>query len=86
MARPEDFVAFKLDIDSNAIEEPLVEQILTNPNLTNLVDEFFFEYHVKYGPVEQHWQWTANQAKSLRDSYDLFATMRKRGIRAHGWP
>lgn len=35
--------------------------------------------------MTRHWKASANQTLSLADSYDLFLTLRKAGIRAHGW-
>jgi len=43
LTKPEDYVVFKLDIDSPAIEIALVQQIMDDPQLLTLIDEFFFE-------------------------------------------
>lgn len=46
VARPEDFVVLKLDIDHFGVENEVVEELRTNRRKTNaslLVDEFFFE-------------------------------------------
>lgn len=48
VAREEDFVAFKLDIDMFAVEHEIIHEIATNARGTNasrLIDELFFEYH-----------------------------------------
>ena len=42
IARQNDFVAFKLDIDTPKVEIPTALEILNNPELTTLIDEFFF--------------------------------------------
>lgn len=44
-ATPNDFVAVKLDIDTPLAEIPLAYQLLEDPELLALVDEFYFEYH-----------------------------------------
>lgn len=46
VARPEDFVVLKLDIDTFGVEHEVVQELRTNRRKTNasmLVDEFFFE-------------------------------------------
>ena len=45
LATEDDFVSFKLDIDHPATEIPIALMILSDPELTKLVDEFFFELH-----------------------------------------
>lgn len=32
-----------------------------------------------------HWRNSSNPDLGLKDSYDIFLAMRRRGIRAHGW-
>eukprot|EP00992_Anisonema_acinus_P011422 TRINITY_DN7395_c0_g1_i3.p1 TRINITY_DN7395_c0_g1~~TRINITY_DN7395_c0_g1_i3.p1 ORF type:complete len:376 (+),score=90.35 TRINITY_DN7395_c0_g1_i3:57-1130(+) len=45
VARPGDFVVFKMDIDVPEIELPLLRQLLDDPALRGLVAELFHEYH-----------------------------------------
>ena len=45
LATEDDFVSFKLDIDHPSTEIPIAQMILSDPELTKLVDEFFFELH-----------------------------------------
>ena len=42
--RPEDFVVLKIDIDEGT-EMQIVHVIANCPELADLVDEIFFEYH-----------------------------------------
>jgi len=42
LARPEDFVVLKLDIDNSPLEKRFIEQLLAEPKLLALVDDFFF--------------------------------------------
>jgi len=89
LTKPEDFVVFKLDIDAPAIEIALVQQIIDDPQLLTLIDEFYFEHHVTGSPM----QWDAwgnlstNQAplSDIQDSYEIFSFLRSKGVRAHSW-
>merc|ERR1719183_358800 len=42
--RPDDFCAFKLDIDTPSIELPIVQQLLESPTIGQVLDEVFFEH------------------------------------------
>lgn len=80
---PDDFCAFKLDIDTPEIELPLVQQLLGAPGETqSKLDEFFFEHHV-HG-VMQRW-WGPEVNGTFQDSYSLFERLRQLGVRAHSW-
>lgn len=92
MAQPEDFVAFKLDIDSPDYEMPIALSLLSDESLASLVDEFFFELHFrcevmtscgwgKRVPKESHGL-VLDRPQILR----FFIDLRKKGIRAHIWP
>ena len=45
-ARPEDFVVFKLDIDTPHVEQQIMDILLSEEGkvYTDLIDEFYFEY------------------------------------------
>ena len=47
-ATPQDFVVFKVDVDNSDVELSIVEAIAASPELANLVDELFFEYHFDF--------------------------------------
>mmetsp|Transcript_3956 Transcript_3956/g.5709 ORF Transcript_3956/g.5709 Transcript_3956/m.5709 type:complete len:453 (-) Transcript_3956:75-1433(-) len=84
-ANPEDYVLFKLDIDSHLVEANTIEHILNDPN--NFIDEIAFEHHVS-GNYLMRREWGdigGDVAKSMRESYELFLRMRMKGIRAHSW-
>lgn len=85
IAQPADFVVFKLDIDNGDVEGKILEQLLQDEDALKLVDEFFFEYHVCFDPMLGHWIGTFNPNKTLSDSYALFYSLRKKGLRAHSW-
>ena len=64
-AKPEDFVAVKLDIDTMAVEIPLAYQLLEDPELLALVDE-----------VSEGWAPTVHPRRSgdsLTPTFNLFA-------------
>jgi hypothetical protein len=80
-----DYIVAKLDIDTPEIENDLANQVLTDPRITELVDEFFYEHHVNTKPMNPFWG-TDNSPILLRDTYRTFAALRAKGIRMHSWP
>jgi len=85
VAKPEDFVVLKLDIDSPRMELPLVEQLSSDPELLSLVDEFFFEHHVNMEPLASCCWITTSMKETAASSYQLFHKLREKGVRAHSW-
>lgn len=89
-ARPEDYIMFKLDIDSPRVEAGSVDYILANA-ATTPIDEFFWEHHVKgnYILARGYWKQDFRRSKSphvtLKESYEYFLKLRQLGIRAHSW-
>jgi len=83
LARKEDFVMLKLDIDQPR-EIRIVYALLEDPNILAIVDEFFFEHHTT-APAMRRW-WGKSVACDLTHTYDIFLQLRNRGVRAHGWP
>jgi hypothetical protein len=80
----DDLIIVKLDIDTPAVELPLVLQMLNDDRYNKLVDQFYFEHHVKLYELGRYW--TANGATgSIRDSLNLFAGLRAKGIASHFW-
>ena len=84
IARPEDFVLLKIDIDNTPVEEALVFQFMESAELLGLVDEFYFEHHVNVAPMHRHWG-SESLYKKLEDTYSIFTTLRKNGVIAHSW-
>lgn len=85
----EDYVMFKLDIDSPRVEEGSIDYILENANTTP-IDELFWEHHVKgnYILARSHWKRSLRSTTrdmTLKQSYDYFLKLRQLGIRAHSW-
>jgi hypothetical protein len=92
IASPEDFVSFKLDVDTPSVETPIAIEILRNPSLQLLIDEFFFELHFRC-EVMMSCGWghevprTANGLPLDRpNTLKYFRQLRRFGIRAHIWP
>ncbi|CAF4293357.1 unnamed protein product [Rotaria sordida] len=83
LAKPQDYVVIKLDIDTPAIEVPLMNQLLNDSSINSLVDEVFFEHHITAREMQQYW---ADPPGNLKDSYVLFTKLRQLGIRMHSWP
>ena len=84
------FVAFKLDIDQNEIENTVATSLIAwheqYPFIRSGQFEFFFEQHVDLPMMRKYWKKTATESgRKIGESYDLFLQMRKLGIRAHGW-
>jgi hypothetical protein len=45
LVKKDDFVSFKLDIDTPEVELPIVLELLRNKEIAEYIDEFFFELH-----------------------------------------
>ena len=86
VARPQDYVVFKLDVDNSAVELALTEQLASNATLLALVDEFFFEDHVDVREMHNFWPEFIGSGRFLSDSYSLFGRLRAAGVRAHSYP
>lgn len=86
IVREHDFVVVKVDIDNTAVEEEFIRQIISSEIVMKLIDEIFWEHHVRGSPM-QHYGWgdLTTQNSSLTDTYELLETMRKHGVRAHSW-
>jgi hypothetical protein len=85
VARPQDFVVFKLDIDTDVLEEEIALALLQDDALAARVDVFFFEHHSDTHGVMNP-SWGDDLRRSLHESILLFQAFRKRGILAHSWP
>lgn len=81
-----DYVLFKLDIDSKAVETAIIEHLL-DPGNDDLeyIDELVWEHHVDNYLMNPNWADTIDESKSIADSYQYFIRLRQRGVRAHSW-
>lgn len=83
----DDFVVFKMDVDTYSVEMPLARQLLEgdpNGRYHDLIDQFYFEHHVFLS--ELSYAWGESMVGTIKDSLDLFHGLRARGIPAHFWP
>ena len=100
VATKQDYVVVKIDVDHQATELALVEQLLSGSSpASELVDEIFWEHHVAGSVVACPTLWNqphgmgwekmrfnkSDERETLFGSYSLFSTLRARGIRAHSW-
>lgn len=85
IARPDDLVVLKLDIDNDRVELSFVQQILDDPEISGRVDELYFEHHVSMHPMEAHGWRRGHKLMNITQSYQLFTSLRNLGIRAHSW-
>ena len=81
---PDDYVVFKLDIDSKQVESAMANYIIKWDKL-GLIDEFLWEHHVDNYLMAPYWGDTQDMTKSIADSYTYFLMLRQRGVRAHSW-
>lgn len=93
IANENDFVSFKLDIDTPEIEIPTVLHILEDQRLHKLIDEFFFEYHFRCEFMMRLGWVSSSIPETFRGEYLrrhdamlLFQKLRHLGIRSHFWP
>ena len=81
----EDYVVFKLDIDSKSVETAVVDYLLTHPEALEYIDEVVWEQHVNNYLMAGNWGHTQDMSKTIADSYTYFLKLRKLGVRAHSW-
>jgi len=83
IAKTNDYVIIKLDIDTPILENQLINQALNDPSISSLIDDMFFEMHISVNEMKGYWGAPPGQ---LKDTYELFTKLRKLGIRMHSWP
>ncbi|OEU07111.1 hypothetical protein FRACYDRAFT_251850 [Fragilariopsis cylindrus CCMP1102] len=80
-----DFIVIKLDIDTPTIEIQLSKLLLEIPELTKLVDIFYFEHHIAMKELSAAWKSTMINSGSIQDSMEFFTSLREHNILAHYW-
>jgi hypothetical protein len=85
MTKKEDYVLFKLDIDSGDVERGTVEYLLSHSEDLAYIDEFLWEHHVEGNYLMKHAWKNSTDDMSMYDSYTYFLRLRQLGIRAHSW-
>ena len=82
-------MVFKLDIDSD-LEINIVHQLLGDRQLLALVDEFYYEHHIRNHVMRMHGLRNRTRSEdvnvSLASWYDMVTPARKSGFRMHFWP
>jgi len=94
IGKEEDFIAFKLDVDTTGVEIPLVLEILNSHKLVHLIDEFFFELHFRCEYLMYCGWYSMQKAPKVYNGLILdrshvlmfFQALRQHGVRAHIWP
>jgi hypothetical protein len=86
LASPEDYIVMKIDIDTPEIESVLFNKIAEDDTLCDVIDELFYEPHVNFALMTPHWSGKWDRKLTMADMYTLFAKLRNKGIRMHGWP
>jgi hypothetical protein len=81
--REDDLIVVKLDIDTASIEVPLALQLLKDDRYSKLIDQFYFEHHVLNSELAEDWR--QSMKGTVKESLDLFAGLREKGIPAHSW-
>lgn len=70
-------------------ELSLLDQLLNDPDLYSLVDEFFFEYHYDCAIMNEIWHSGGPSTfpeESRETAMKAFRRLRELGIRSHIWP
>lgn len=80
----DDYVVVKVDIEGGP-ELTIVESIAHIPELSELVDELYFEYHFKFTDVPHPWGNGSFGGKTVDTALNLMLRLRQAGIRAHFW-
>lgn len=78
--RPGDFVVIKLDIDSEGLENNIMNEIL---KISHMVGEVFFEKH--FDAPEMH-PYFGTLNTTYIDTLTMFNNFRSAGVRLHYWP
>ena len=85
-------MSFKLDIDTPLIEIHAALDLLQQPDVTDLVDEFFFEFHFRC-EIMSRCGWGTRIPENILGLrldrprvMEFFQDLRRKGVRAHIWP
>ena len=81
---PNDFIVIKLDVDNHNVEVPLFYQLMEDPTLLKIVDQFYFEHHVHQKELVSNWRGTMHG--SVKDSLQMMYELRRKGVASHYWP
>lgn len=82
VARHEDYVVVKLDVDTPFVEQTIITTLTARLDLAGLIDELFFEYHFNTREFDL---WHFGQAGTVDTALATMHKLRTLGIRAHFW-
>jgi hypothetical protein len=86
LCKPKDIVVFKLDID-NVMELSVVKQLLADEELMGLIDDFYYEHHVRNDVMKMHGLGANHDSRTdLKSWYDMVLPARHKGFHMHFWP
>jgi len=83
VADPGDFVAFKLDVDNNAVESAIMGHLEADDCAIECIAEMFYEKH--YDSVDMR-QYFGQPAATLPQAARDFEALRRKGLRLYYWP
>ena len=81
--QPGDYIVFKLDIDNDAVEGELVQQVLAMENAGGIIAEMFFEKHYTAADMKKHF---GTPKTKYPAALRLMHELRAKGVRVHYWP
>ena len=77
-----DFIVFKLDIDNDPLEDRIIQTIKTDPSVSAMIAEMFFEKH--YNSKESD-RFFGHPETTYPDAVKQLADLRASGLRIHYW-
>ena len=86
----DDLIIVKLDIDTPEIEQPLFDLLVEDDSVNKLVDQFYFEHHIRLYDMLRYW-WISFEGgdiwevKDVKESLDAMSALRKKGVASHYW-
>ena len=83
IAQPGDFVAFKLDIDNDAVETAIMDQLEADDCAIERITEMFYEKHYDSPDMREYF---GAPPVTLAQATHNFAALRRKGLRLHYWP
>jgi len=87
VARPGDFVVFKLDIDTGSIEAPIVDALLEDDHARSLITDFYYELHYRGKDMHLFWRYSFTpDSPDLVGATATFRALREKGLKAQMWP
>lgn len=84
--RPNDFCVLTLADGNPELDQSLVNMLMASPEATKAsLDEMFYEHRVNGTVARTLWKDNVISNSTIKDSYELFTSLRRLGVRAHSW-